>query len=205
MRERGDADLVYSYSELIDENDNSLNRTIKDNRKMISTEKNCIPYIFFGTIYGHTILFDRKYLEYIIPFPKITGHDLWIAFVISTMGKIKNVDLPLVKYRMHSNNVAGAIGFRKNNDKPSLYELNDRRRKLTELYLGFYKKVTKNNNDLTLKTLEQLYNTYESPSFINRLKRTIIIFKHRKDILAPKKHNALRRFIFCFKTPFKIY
>jgi len=57
---------------------------------------------------GCCMAFDRKLLKKIMPMPRfIPMHDQWIGLMGEIYGKVKFIDMPLIYYRVHGNNVTG--------------------------------------------------------------------------------------------------
>jgi glycosyltransferase involved in cell wall biosynthesis len=55
---------------------------------------------------GSTMVFDRCFLNEILPFPKYTvSHDAWIGLIANFQNKLYFIDKPLIHYRRHGNNV----------------------------------------------------------------------------------------------------
>jgi hypothetical protein len=65
-------------------------------------------------------------LENAVPFVDSIPHDWWIALNASIIGNIKNIKIPLVLYRQHSNNTIGA----KKRVKISIRDIQPEKRKL---------------------------------------------------------------------------
>ena len=73
-----DSLLIYCNSLLIDDNKNSLNKTLADLRNMYSG--NYTPYFaFFNIVSGHTMMIKRALLQYSLPLPDVIYHDWWMA------------------------------------------------------------------------------------------------------------------------------
>ncbi len=92
--------LVYSDSELVDENAHLLNIKLSKLRKM-HTGKNVLGFAFNNCIWGHTILFRSELLDKILPIPNNIPHDSWIGFVAASEKRIRFLDIPLTLYRQH--------------------------------------------------------------------------------------------------------
>ncbi len=63
-------------------------------------------------VYGTTMSFRSIYLDFLLPFATRTSvctHDVWISYLLSSVGAYGvALPLPLVRYRQHSDNQAGA-------------------------------------------------------------------------------------------------
>lgn len=67
---------------------------------------------------GCSLAFNRKILEFVLPFPKkIAMHDIWIGMVSEMIGKTYFLEEPLFLYRRHEDNYTAAI--HKTDDKLS--------------------------------------------------------------------------------------
>jgi glycosyltransferase involved in cell wall biosynthesis len=60
---------------------------------------------------GCCMAFNRKILEFALPFPKcIPMHDIWIGMIAEVFGTVCFCNEKLVKYRKHSKNTSPALG-----------------------------------------------------------------------------------------------
>jgi glycosyltransferase involved in cell wall biosynthesis len=96
----GDGSLIYSDSELIDEDGNSLHKKISDLRNMYSGHKTT-GFIFSNVVWGHALMINSKILPSVLPIPAGIPHDIWTAFIATTITGIKYLDQPLTLYRQH--------------------------------------------------------------------------------------------------------
>lgn len=56
---------------------------------------------------GATMAFKKELLDYAMPFPKsIPMHDIWLGLLAEYYGKVKYIDIPLLYYRKHTNNLS---------------------------------------------------------------------------------------------------
>jgi len=97
----GDGSLVYCDSELIDEQGIKLNKKISDLRNMYSGHKTA-GFVFSNVVWGHALMINSKILPSVIPIPAGIPHDIWTAFIATTITGIKYLDEPLTLYRQHS-------------------------------------------------------------------------------------------------------
>ncbi len=104
-RNIGNKMLSYSNSLMIDEHGNSLDRKLSDTSIMY-TGDDTRGFIFWSVIWGHTILIKKELLDFSLPIPANTPHDIWLGFRACTLGGIVYVDEVLTHYRRHSNNVS---------------------------------------------------------------------------------------------------
>jgi Glycosyltransferases involved in cell wall biogenesis len=79
-------------------------------------------------VQGCTTMLNKSMAEMLDKFPqRATMHDGWLALIASAFGEIKYIDEPTMKYRQHSNNVQGSIGY-KNDVKNKLLNLGGQRK-----------------------------------------------------------------------------
>ena len=93
--------LLFCDSELIDENDNFLNKKISDLRNL----QNCktLPgYVWSNCVWGHAILMNKNLLSYSLPVPEGAKHDIWLGFTAACLEKIKYLPESLTLYRQHT-------------------------------------------------------------------------------------------------------
>jgi len=92
--------LVYSDSELVDNNGNSLGKKLSGIRNMYTGEDSR-GYIFSSVVWGHGMLIKKELLQLSEPLPANVHHDVWLAFKAITHGGIAYLDEVLTKYRQH--------------------------------------------------------------------------------------------------------
>lgn len=137
----GNNSLIYSNSLLIDENGNSLNKTLSDKLKNNFIDSDtCLNFLYDNCVSGHAMLFKRELIDYIFPLPQNLYFDAWIAATAASLNGVKFIDSNLVLYRQHSSNVLGNI--KKEKISTSVKILNK------------VEKKEKSNNDLLLKIKE---------------------------------------------------
>ncbi|MFZ2889773.1 glycosyltransferase family 2 protein [Sulfuricurvum sp.] len=105
IAEIGDNILIYSDAILIDEREQSLDKLlIRPENNLISG--NCNKAFFFSNcVSGNTLMFKKELLSYILPIPDVSYHDIWIAYVASSIGTITYTDEPMTYYRRHNEQV----------------------------------------------------------------------------------------------------
>jgi glycosyltransferase involved in cell wall biosynthesis len=193
--------LIYSDSELIDENDTILHKKMSDIKNQIAYD-NCLMYTIGAWAPGHTFLFKKELVNRCIPFPTIVTHDFWLGFVATCYSPIQYLPEPLVQYRQHNFNAIGADTHVKKVDqpKPSKEALQEKSRKRMRM---LYEKCPPElaEQKQVLKTISDSYQSY---SLKNNLTRMIVFFKYRNLILAYKRKSALMKMLFCLKMFFKI-
>lgn len=114
---------------------------------------------------GMTIVMRTSTAKACLPFPSESAHDKWIGACASAMGKVLFIDIPLVKYRRHKNNVSGILS-----DINSKNEYYDKRVapifKLTQVFTQKFPNL-KDNNEI-LKFADARYN-----------RKVLTMFKYR--------------------------
>lgn len=64
-------------------------------------------FLLDGKYYGCCMAFKKEVLNWCLPFPKnLLLHDYWIGILAELCGKVEFVPEPLIKYRLHDNNVS---------------------------------------------------------------------------------------------------
>jgi len=184
--------LVYSDNEYIDENGNSLSMRFSDIRKL-GTCTSCLNFAIFNGISGHTLMFNRKLLDYALPFNKDLPYDMWLAFHAVQQGDIPYVNLPLVKYRQHQNNAIGGVGIKRKYTPPYTIEQQLKAFSVSASY-------AKENEKVILKELSEIIN---GCSFKARLQKVTIFWKNRNSILFFKKRNDFRNKFYAIKMFWK--
>lgn len=193
--------IIYSNSELIDENGVSLHKKMSDIKNQIGYD-NCLMYTIGAWAPGHTFLFKKELVGHCVPFPSIVTHDFWLGFVATCYSPIKYLSETLVLYRQHASNAIGANTHAKklNLVKPTKVELQEKSKQRMQL---LYEKCPSEllEQKQVLKTISESYQSYSLKNNINRM---LIFFKYRNLILAYKKKSELMKILFCVKMFFKI-
>lgn len=103
-----DITLVYSNSLLIDYKGYSLNKRMFGK---YDTYLGGGPRVMslYNSIAGHTMLFRSEIKKYILPIPKNSYYDWWIALVAINVGNILYLKSLFVKHRIHANNISRKI------------------------------------------------------------------------------------------------
>lgn len=197
----GDHFLIYSDSELIDENDHSLHKKMSDIKNQISYD-NCLMYTIGAWAPGHTFLFKKELIDRCVPFPTIVTHDFWLGFVATCYSPIQYLSEPLVLYRQHTFNAIGANTQAKklNQVKPTKEALEDKSRERMRL---LFEKCPASLFEQK-RVLGIILETYQSYSLKNNFKRMLIFLQYRNIILAYKRKSVLMKILFCIKMFFKI-
>ncbi|NTE04740.1 glycosyltransferase [Agrobacterium tumefaciens] len=96
--------LIFSNSEWMDEDENLLGKqTLGANFNLdIRTFKS---FLFYNSVTGHTTLFSKTLLKYILPMPENGYYDWWIGFVASYHNQITCLNECLTLHRIHRSSV----------------------------------------------------------------------------------------------------
>jgi glycosyltransferase involved in cell wall biosynthesis len=60
-------------------------------------------------VQGMTIAFHRNFKPFALPFSDQCSWDRWLSFLARAVGEVRAIDRPLVYYRRHGKNTAGAL------------------------------------------------------------------------------------------------
>lgn len=97
-------DLIVTDCQVIDDN---LNVLIPSFFRWRNSGKGVLKNLYKNTYLGCCMIFRREILRRCLPFPKdIPMHDWWLGLTANLLGKTYFLDMPLVKYRRHDNNVS---------------------------------------------------------------------------------------------------
>ena len=108
IRQVGSQLLLYHNSELVNEEGKPIGKTISDLRNLYSGS-DTRGFVFSNCVWGHAILFNRSMLKHLLPMPATIPHDIWTAFVATSLNGIHYLEEPLVQYRQHSRTVTTTL------------------------------------------------------------------------------------------------
>lgn len=100
----GDNWLIFSNSSYIDENNILTGDKLLDSSfklKHISYKN----FLMGNFVTGHTVLINRDFLNFCLPFPPIGFYDWWMGFVAAYHQRITYLDRVLTYYRLHAQSV----------------------------------------------------------------------------------------------------
>lgn len=101
-------DLVYSDVELVNQNLSPIDKSYYEILNIAPLEGNKWKNILFrNPIIGNTVIVKKELLDQIREIPKEIPHDWYIGIIASMRNGIKFQNIPLTKYRIHSNNTSG--------------------------------------------------------------------------------------------------
>ena len=105
----GDAGLVYSDAQIVDEQGAVLSPTYWSERP--NQWSDLASLILANTVSGGASLYRRSVVELALPFPPAFGsgffHDHWLAIVARTTARIEYIDAPLYDYVQHRDAALG--------------------------------------------------------------------------------------------------
>lgn len=175
--------LIFSNSELIDENDIPLNKTLLNIFDLSNrTYKSLILYNY---ITGHTCLISAQFLKSILPLPIHDYYDWYIAFIALYHKKAIYIDSVLTKYRVHRSSVVQLkIASGMNKSYEIIHHL--------ETIVNYC-----NLSILDRRQIEKTLQLFKNKSFFNLAK---LIYAEYKDLFPDLKHRkGLSKFIFSYK------
>lgn len=104
--------LVHSDLEVVNENLETLAKSMKSLRKSNCNFNTINNLILQNNITGCTVMINGKLKEKVSHLPEnAVMHDWWLGLIASGFGKIIYIEETLIKYRQHSKNSVGAKGF----------------------------------------------------------------------------------------------
>lgn len=100
--------LAYGDAQVVDQNENIIASSWRKHSHIQT--KNSIKQQIAGinNVTGCLCMFRASLLKQILPIPaEVTVHDRWIAMLAHQYGTIKDIDTPVIKYRIHGGNAVG--------------------------------------------------------------------------------------------------
>ena len=186
----GDNLMLYHDSELINEQNESLNAKMTD---LFNFYRGDEPeaFLFFNCVSGHSMLVKKELLNEARPFKKDTYHDWWIAYVATNLGTIDYLPQCLVKYRQHDNSDTDLL-TRKDEKKDK-----HRHKNVTQMFrqrikwLQYCAAYSKNKRSQFVNQLLQLYINRADSYFAFRL--VFLIEKHFDILYYVQKWSKYRK------------
>ena len=106
--------LVHTDATLVDADDRDLGTTLLGELGLTDAERSAIAadrafevYCRRNVVTGATAAFRRSLLQVAHPLPRTMYHDTWLAFMASGMGKVRLLEVPMIRYRQHGGNLVG--------------------------------------------------------------------------------------------------
>jgi glycosyltransferase involved in cell wall biosynthesis len=109
-------EAIFSDSALVNENLESLGRTLFHTNKFTEREKNWIctgeawrAFLRHNVVAGNTLAFRARNRAMVLPVPPGWVHDAWISTLIAFRGKIGFLDSCTIDYRQHGSQNIGVL------------------------------------------------------------------------------------------------
>ncbi|MGE5518882.1 MAG: glycosyltransferase, partial [Candidatus Dadabacteria bacterium] len=99
--------LIHSYNAEFSGTDS--NRAVVNRKRKRFSGNNTRELFFYNTIYGHTVLLDKKLLQWALPFPPVVHYDWWLGIIASVHGTVEVNEDSLVYHREHNSNYSRII------------------------------------------------------------------------------------------------
>jgi len=103
----GDNLLIFSNSLLMDSSGKLSEDQLLSNFSI--KNKSFKAYLLHNYTTGHTSLFRKGFLKFILPLPERGYYDWWMGFVALYHQKITYLDRPLTRHRVHSGSVIQTV------------------------------------------------------------------------------------------------
>ncbi len=107
-------EAIFSDALVVDEKLEDLGYTLWESERFGEKEREIFrmgeAFILLmrrNVVAGTTLAFRGTLKDTVLPIPDGWVHDIWIAFIASTMGRLEFIPEPLVKYRQHGRNLIG--------------------------------------------------------------------------------------------------
>ena len=189
--------LIYSDAQRIDAHGNNLGyQLVRPQRNLVSGHCS-LAFLLSNCVSGNTLMFRRELLQYILPIPDIQFHDVWIAFVASSIGEIAYTSEPMTYYREHGKQVTNVTkGFRYvvstfARKKQKWQKQTSDNVRLLNAFLEF---SLKTNNEKNMRLLKELIRHYQNYNriFINHTLREMLIKNADAIFASAPKHKRLQ-------------
>ena len=182
----GNKGLVFSNSELIDENDQLTGKRLLYN----AIEVDSLSYqsiLINNFVTGHTVLLKREFLKRALPFPADGYYDWWLGFIAFYYNEITYLDEVLTAYRFHSDSVVqkDLFTFRGKSSHEVLSQYNSTRIQLEQMKLHLKAKY----NELFLNKVLLLYK--ERLTFFKKTQLFLFIYSNHNVLFPLRKRKRL--------------
>ncbi|QFR48662.1 glycosyltransferase family 2 protein [Sulfurimonas lithotrophica] len=183
--------LIYSDAILMDEESNLVDNA----KQLVRPENNLVSgsnnkaFLLTNCVSGNTIMFKRELIKHILPIPEnISFHDIWIAFVATSISSITYTQESMTYYRRYpeqvtSTRVKNYKGFFDRLNKKTNIRV-DRAKVIardlnTMLSSGLF---TKDEDKYLVKLLIEHYKNYENIFYNKKLHK--YLNKYRDEVFA---------------------
>jgi glycosyltransferase involved in cell wall biosynthesis len=176
--------VVYSDLILVDADKKIINKSFW-NELNHHHHKHCLETLLFGNfVTGCSMMINYEASVFLMDCPSTILHDVWMAFVGSTLGTIDKVDETLLMYRQHQNNNNYSFG----NKKSSLW--NERLKRFKRLFI---KNHYLNEEYLIAQTFVNKY-SYRLDNEIKELFHEFLSSVNKTHFSTIQKEIALKKF-----------
>jgi glycosyltransferase involved in cell wall biosynthesis len=175
--------LIFSNSLLMDRSGKLLGGQLLSNFSI--QDKSFKAYLLHNYTTGHTCLFRREFLEYILPLPEVGYYDWWMGFVALYHQKITFLDKPLTRHRVHSGSVIQTVfSHEKAKSQADLFNTDLNIRQL-KVFRSYHNLLEEDRN-----TIDELVDDLETKKrkFSIRLFRKLLFFFD--DYIVSKKKRS---------------
>lgn len=196
LKEIGENTLIYSDALLIDQYSKALNQYLITPGVLAHGKCNK-SFLIYNSASGNTMMFKKKLVDYILPIPKeMSYHDIWIAFIASTIGSICVTKEAMTYYRRYDEQVTRTI---KSEYKSSRDKINQRENGAKEFAISTLRncrafskiKFLDEEAKLVIDLLIEHYSNFEHGFF--NLKLFFNLLKYRDEIFGVKpKRKRIR-------------
>lgn len=203
MDQIGDHAIIYCNSVLIDAQGKEMGQQLSDIKRLDSFDS-CLNYAIGNSAPGHAMLIKKQVIEDCGTFPTMIPHDYWLGFVATFNSQVYFIDRVMVRYRQHDANVFGAAkAADRTAPKAKKIAKSELQAKARERVYLLYQKIP---DSLVAEKafFKALYESYQDFGLFNNFKRMCLFFGNNKAIMAYKRRNFLRRWLFCLKMFVKI-
>ena len=189
-----DKDLIYCDSAFVNEELQLTGERFSTIKNLFSST-NPLNFLIDNCVSGHAMLFKKTLFEKAKPFPKLVPHDWWLTYLAALNNGITYLDKPLVHYRLHVDNVIAS----NTEKKEKVEKLIERNIRLRQFY-----NASHSSNHKSEKIVLKFRDSYNSSTFFSNMKRALLFFKYKKDVLKILKKSEFKKIIFCLNMFFKI-
>ena len=176
--------LIFSNSSLMDDSGTLLEDQLLSNFSL--QDKSFKAYLLHNYTTGHTCLFRREFLDFILPLPAVGYYDWWMGFIALYHQKITFLDQPLTRHRVHAGSVIQTVfSDEKAKSQKDLFNTDLNIRQL-QVFLA-YKNLQPKDRDIIeelIKDLETKKRKFSSRLFVK-------LICHFDDFIVSKKKRSL--------------
>ena len=179
--------LIFSNSLLMDRTGMLLGDQLLSNFSI--QDKSFKAYLLHNYTTGHTCLFRREFIKFILPLPEVGYYDWWMGFVALYHQKITFLDQPLTRHRVHAGSVIQTVFSDENaKSQTDLFntDLNIRQLKVFRSYKNLHKEDRKIIDEL-IKDLETKKRKFSSRLFMK------LVFSFEDYIVSKKKRSIFSK------------